>query len=244
MTSSKCLSCDINLIGQQISFCSNKCSHRYHYNSKDPVEKKQRFSQCLMCEKQFVSNRRKFCSKKCYSEHYKTKYYHRVAYKNQNCLMCKKELTGKQRNLCSPTCRDKYHWTLVKSKKPDKKCTFCKNIVPRKYCSSVDCRKKLQKQKTSKQSSKAKDIKLKLIAIHGGLCQHCGYCENYAALQFHHIDPKDKSFALNAVGTINHSWEKILEEASKCMLLCANCHFAEHHPQCSISNAQSKNTYL
>ena len=150
MTSSKCLSCDINLIGQQISFCSNKCSHRYHYNSKDPVEKKQRFSQCLTCEKQFVSNRRKFCSKKCYSGHYK-----------------------------------------ITNNKTKEKLTF----------------------------------------LAGGCCQSCGYDKNYAALQFHHIDPKTKLFPLNAASCGMYPWEELTKELVKCLLLCANCHFELHNPK-------------
>lgn len=42
-----------------------------------------------------------------------------------------------------------------------------------------------------------------------------------AALDFHHRDPRDKSFALSH---FNGRREQLEAEASKCVLLCANCH--------------------
>ena len=42
-------------------------------------------------------------------------------------------------------------------------------------------------------------------------------------LQFHHLDPEEKRFALADRG-LARSLEKAREEARKCVLLCANCH--------------------
>ena len=44
-----------------------------------------------------------------------------------------------------------------------------------------------------------------------------------AALQFHHVDPTEKAFALSSRG-VTRSLAKAREEAAKCVLLCANCH--------------------
>jgi hypothetical protein len=66
-------------------------------------------------------------------------------------------------------------------------------------------------------------VKRKLIAEAGGSCVLCGYDRCQGALQFHHLDPKSKSFALSREG-VTRSFAEVREEASKCVLLCANCH--------------------
>ena len=59
-------------------------------------------------------------------------------------------------------------------------------------------------------------------------CSHCGYKDNPAALQFHHVDPSTK---VENVSTIRRSswsqWKKIKAEIRKCIVLCANCHSIE-----------------
>jgi 5-methylcytosine-specific restriction endonuclease McrA len=62
-----------------------------------------------------------------------------------------------------------------------------------------------------------------LVEEAGGECASCGYNRWHGALQFHHVDPTDKAFALSAEG-VTRSIEKAREEARKCVLLCGNCH--------------------
>jgi transposase len=61
-----------------------------------------------------------------------------------------------------------------------------------------------------------------LIAEAGGRCAACGYDSHTAALQFHHIDPATKAFTLRDGDT--RALARMRAEASKCVLLCANCH--------------------
>ncbi len=65
--------------------------------------------------------------------------------------------------------------------------------------------------------------KAKLIEEAGGACKLCGYNDHQAALQFHHLDPSKKSFALSLRG-VTRSMKELRAEAAKCVLLCANCH--------------------
>ncbi len=65
--------------------------------------------------------------------------------------------------------------------------------------------------------------KEKLVNIFGGKCKICGYKKYIGALDFHHINPKNKSFALSVKG-LSYSWSAVLKEAKKCALLCKNCH--------------------
>jgi DNA-binding CsgD family transcriptional regulator len=66
-------------------------------------------------------------------------------------------------------------------------------------------------------------VKQILVAEAGGCCELCGYDRYLGALQFHHVDPSLKSFALSHEG-VTRSLTKSREEAGKCVLLCSNCH--------------------
>ena len=65
--------------------------------------------------------------------------------------------------------------------------------------------------------------KKKLVEEFGGKCKVCGYRKYAGALDFHHLNPKTKSFALSVKG-LSYSWESLLKEAEKCVLVCKNCH--------------------
>ena len=62
-----------------------------------------------------------------------------------------------------------------------------------------------------------------LVREAGGQCHLCGYDRCLAALEFHHLDPREKAFALSLRG-VTRSLDALREEAAKCVLLCANCH--------------------
>lgn len=67
-----------------------------------------------------------------------------------------------------------------------------------------------------------KDAAIKAL---GGFCQKCGGTFHRSVFDFHHIEGKDgnPSYLIT-----NSSFEKIAQELSKCVLLCANCHRIEH----------------
>lgn len=66
-------------------------------------------------------------------------------------------------------------------------------------------------------------IRSRLVAEAGGKCVICGYHRCHRALQFHHLDPRTKEFHLGHTG-MTRSLARSRAEASKCILLCANCH--------------------
>jgi hypothetical protein len=57
----------------------------------------------------------------------------------------------------------------------------------------------------------------------------CSQCDEsyYKCLEFHHLDPSKKDFSLSVLKR-DHSWDRILEEVDKCVVLCANCHRKAH----------------
>jgi transposase len=66
-------------------------------------------------------------------------------------------------------------------------------------------------------------VKRRLVEAAGGACAVCGFDEYPGALHFHHLDPKEKEFALSRQG-VTRAFAKARREADKCILLCANCH--------------------
>ena len=82
-----------------------------------------------------------------------------------------------------------------------------------------------RRQREGKQNVK------KLVLVGAGMeakCVRCPYDRSLAALDFHHRDPTQKSFA---VLTGTHTLEERIAEAKKCDLLCANCHRELHEAE-------------
>ena len=65
-------------------------------------------------------------------------------------------------------------------------------------------------------------VKRILVEEAGGCCAVCGYARCMVNLHFHHVDPATKSFALSVAS--GKGLAKLRAEATKCVLVCANCH--------------------
>jgi hypothetical protein len=120
-----------------------------------------------------------------------------------------------------------------------------RNLQRRKYCltcspfgsgnrrkledqSSVETRAKRRSESYLRWQAKARRArKQKLVDLLGGCCCKCGYNRCLAALDFHHRNPQEKRFQVGAYGLLI-KWERLVEEALKCDLICRNCH-AELH---------------
>lgn len=59
-------------------------------------------------------------------------------------------------------------------------------------------------------------------------CQACGYSRCFAALDFHHINPKEKRYEPGYLLNLFPTEERI-SEFKKCIALCANCHREGHN---------------
>ena len=126
------------------------------------------------------------------------------------CKNCGKELTGRQTMFCSKQCKNKYYQSQGYNTKYSQKKDYHGTL-----------------------------IKYYLIQKRGGKCEKCGYDKNIASLQFHHLDPNEKIFTLDARNLERHSDEDILKEFEKCVLLCANCHSEHHHPELEMDNIEN-----
>ena len=69
-----------------------------------------------------------------------------------------------------------------------------------------------------------RDRKDNAIKYLGGKCHNCGFTGNRACFDFHHVDGKDHQWTKLRL----KSWDKVITELDRCILLCANCHRLEH----------------
>ena len=159
------------------------------------------------------------------------------------CEICKKEfplksiIDGKSRNLqnrkycleCSPYGK---HNTRKLKDAPvagKKVCSKCKETKPIEEFARKN-KERLQSWCKgclyTSQKKRWKERKQKIVELLGGKCCKCGYSKNSAALDFHHEDPSIKED--NWAKTRQKSWDKVIKESKKCILLCANCHREIH----------------
>lgn len=75
------------------------------------------------------------------------------------------------------------------------------------------------------QKARRRARKAELVAARGGACADCGYAGSVVALDFHHRDGTSKEFG---IAKFDGSLERLLVEAQKCDLVCANCHRLRH----------------
>lgn len=69
-------------------------------------------------------------------------------------------------------------------------------------------------------------MRARLYDAFGSKCGICGYNKCMRALDFHHIDPANKTFTIGTSNIAN--WYKIADEARKCVMICNRCHQEVH----------------
>lgn len=103
-------------------------------------------------------------------------------------------------------------------------CKFCGEKNPNKFYghSKSNCRT-CRNQQTIQRGRERRQYGIELL---GGKCVICGFDDYIEALDFHHLDPllKDPNFS----SLRGWSKERIKKELETCVLLCSNCHRAEH----------------
>ena len=73
---------------------------------------------------------------------------------------------------------------------------------------------------------RVREFKNKCVEYKGGKCISCNYKTYAGALEFHHLDSKEKEFEIS--DRKNSNFESIKKELDKCILLCSNCHKEIH----------------
>ena len=68
-------------------------------------------------------------------------------------------------------------------------------------------------------------------------CTKCGE-SHPAALDFHHLISKNTNKKVYKLVSDGHHWPRILEEITKCIVLCANCHRKHHYDERVLAKTQ------
>lgn len=140
----------------------------------------------------------------------------------------------------------KWHYAKLRyigqlQKLPPKEKKYCsKEGCNEKHSAKGLCQKHYREYKVSLNPNVYKNIenvrvkrarkhKAEIVNIMGGQCKLCGYNKNYAALEFHHIDPSEKDATPKSLMR-NKDIDVIMDEIKKCILVCKNCHTEIHHP--------------
>lgn len=63
-----------------------------------------------------------------------------------------------------------------------------------------------------------------MIKAFGDKCCICGRTFPQEVFEFHHLNPETKEFSLGKIRSNCFSWERIVNELRKCVMVCANCH--------------------
>lgn len=91
---------------------------------------------------------------------------------------------------------------------------------------SLGTRMSICKECEKKRNAKKHEDRKELI----NTLKSCGCCccdeTDVNCLDFHHVEPSQKDF--NMSSATNKTVRKILEEASKCIVVCSNCHRKIH----------------
>jgi len=123
---------------------------------------------------------------------------------------------------------------LYNKKYPHYRRSKCKKCYREKPSFKKYDRRKHNRRRIRKQVA----MKIRAIEYLGGKCQgeSCplpqGYKIPYCAFDFHHRDPKMKSFYINNFirkkNAAESCWEELRTELDKCDLLCCICHRIVH----------------
>ena len=92
-----------------------------------------------------------------------------------------------------------------------------------KSCGCLAEELNIKKDKAQPVVAFRKRIKIALVEAYGHKCAYCGLVEDACLYDFHHINPDTKSFGIGSA-TTTRSRQAYVEEAKKCIMLCANCH--------------------
>jgi len=111
-----------------------------------------------------------------------------------------------------------------------KKCTRCLLILIESefyqkssgklysYCKKCNLAESVERQR---------QLKTQCVNYKGGKCVRCEYSKCQAALDFHHLDPKEKDFSISRLRGTKFT-QKIKDELDKCILVCCRCHREIH----------------
>jgi hypothetical protein len=78
-----------------------------------------------------------------------------------------------------------------------------------------------------------KNTKKKLVEGFGSKCSMCEIQDDPVIYDFHHLESNKKEFQISSKVM---SWNNLVEEAKKCVMLCSHCHRKLHFRNLIVEN--------
>lgn len=98
-------------------------------------------------------------------------------------------------------------------------------------CSKVNAKKHYYNNRPheiTRIKNRQNEIASKFNEYKSKLCCNCCEETETCCLDFHHRDPSMKDFNISYASRQGYSWERLMEEVGKCLVVCANCHRKIH----------------
>ena len=93
-------------------------------------------------------------------------------------------------------------------------------------------------KKNNYRAEQRRNNKTKAVAYMGGTCAVCGQVFPDCCFDFHHKNPTEDNEVPSTV--LHYSWKRIVEELSKCIMVCSNCHRIIHNDDNYIAHEKRK----
>jgi hypothetical protein len=74
-----------------------------------------------------------------------------------------------------------------------------------------------------------KNTKIRIVESFGNICCICKNTYPPELYDLHHIDPDEKEFSFGSIYASPISWDRIVIELRKCVMVCSNCHRLIHY---------------
>ena len=106
-----------------------------------------------------------------------------------------------------------------------KACAECAKKKSREHHHNRMQSPEYREQRRKQHRDKCRNTKQQIINHYGNKCLDCKTSYPAACYDVHHLDPSTKEFNVSNNRIFD---EKLKEELTKCVLLCANCHRIRH----------------
>jgi hypothetical protein len=104
------------------------------------------------------------------------------------------------------------------------RCKECIKLESNNYYATNENRRRSISSDRKRNLEKTQEKLFEFLRSHP--CEACG--ENrLVCLQLHHLDPTKKDANVSEMLRKGRSWDSLMKEIAKCVVLCANCHAVE-----------------
>jgi hypothetical protein len=144
----------------------------------------------------------------------------------KRCFRCKQEKS-----------LDSFNAKQASSDGRQSKCKDCSNELAKvHYIANHETYK-------SRARKREKDLLVQIQALKAGPCADCKRAFPPYVMDFDHRDAKKKVGSVSRLRHAGWSMSRILDEISKCDLVCANCHRIRTHERQSGTSTKSQKTF-